>query len=35
VLETVLARYILHERVNWLRWLGAVLVVCGVALVSL
>jgi drug/metabolite transporter (DMT)-like permease len=35
VLETVLARYVLHERVNWLRWLGAALVVCGVALVSL
>jgi len=35
VLETVLARYILHERVNWLRWAGAALVVCGVALVSL
>ena len=35
VIETVLARYILHERVNWLRWLGAALVVCGVALVSL
>ncbi len=35
VLETVLARYILKEHVNWLRWAGASLVVCGVALVSL
>ncbi len=35
VLETVLARYVLHEHVDSLRWLGAALVVCGVALVSL
>lgn len=35
VLETVLARYVLKERVNWLRWVGASLVICGVALVSL
>ena len=35
VLETVLARYVLRERVTWLRWTGAVLVVCGVALVAL
>ena len=35
VLETVLAKYVLRERVNRLRWAGAVLVVCGVALVSL
>ena len=35
VLETVLAKYVLKERVNWLRWAGASLVVCGVALVSL
>ncbi len=35
VLETVLARYLLKERVTWLRWTGAALVVCGVALVSL
>ena len=35
VLETVMARYVLKERVNWLRWAGASLVVCGVALVSL
>jgi drug/metabolite transporter (DMT)-like permease len=35
VLETVLAKYLLKERVNWLRWAGASLVLCGVALVSL
>jgi drug/metabolite transporter (DMT)-like permease len=35
VLETALAHYVLRERVTWLRWTGAVLVVCGVALVSL
>ncbi len=35
VLETVLAKYLLKERVNWLRWAGAALVICGVALVSL
>ena len=35
VLETVLAKYLLHEQVNWLRWAGASLVIFGVALVSL
>jgi uncharacterized membrane protein len=35
VLETVLAKYVLKERVNALRWVGAALVICGVALVSL
>jgi drug/metabolite transporter (DMT)-like permease len=35
VLETVLAKYVLKEHVNWLRWAGAGLVICGVALVSL
>ena len=35
VMETVLARYVLKERVNGLRWAGAALVVCGVALVGL
>jgi drug/metabolite transporter (DMT)-like permease len=34
VLETVLARYILKEQVNGLRWAGAVLVIGGVALVA-
>lgn len=35
VFETMLAKYVLHEQVNWKRWAGAALVVCGVALVSL
>jgi drug/metabolite transporter (DMT)-like permease len=35
VLETVLAKYVLKEQVNGLRWAGASLVICGVALVSL
>ncbi|HWB85548.1 MAG TPA: EamA family transporter [Bryobacteraceae bacterium] len=35
VLETVLAKYVLKEHVNWLRWAGASLVICGVILVSL
>ena len=35
VLETVLARLVLRERINRLRWTGALLVACGVALVSL
>jgi uncharacterized membrane protein len=35
VLETLLAKYVLKEQVNWLRWVGASLVICGVALVSL
>ena len=34
VLETVLAKFVLHERVTWLRWAGASLVICGVALVG-
>ena len=34
-LETVLAKYVLREQVSWRRWAGALLVVCGVALVSL
>lgn len=35
VLETILAKYVLKERVSALRWAGASLVLCGVALVSL
>jgi drug/metabolite transporter (DMT)-like permease len=34
-METVLAKYLLKERVNGLRWMGAALVICGVILVSL
>ena len=35
VMETVLAKYVLKERVNGLRWAGAALVIGGVVLVSL
>ena len=35
VFETLLAKYVLKEHVNWLRWAGAALVICGVVLVSL
>jgi drug/metabolite transporter (DMT)-like permease len=35
VLETVLARFLLKERISVKRWTGAVLVACGVALVAL
>jgi transporter family protein len=35
VTETVLAKYLLHERVSAGRWAGASLVACGVALLSL
>ncbi len=35
VLETILARYILKERVSARRWAGAAMVACGVALLAL
>ena len=35
VTETVLAKYLLKEKVNLGRWAGAGLVACGVALLSL
>jgi drug/metabolite transporter (DMT)-like permease len=34
VLETILARYILKEHISWVRWTGAYLVACGVALLA-
>jgi drug/metabolite transporter (DMT)-like permease len=34
-METVLAKYLLKERVTRRRWAGAALVICGVILVSL
>jgi uncharacterized membrane protein len=34
-LETILAKYVLGERVTAMRWVGASLVIGGVALVSL
>lgn len=35
VFETILAKYVLQERVSAERWTGACLVACGVALLSL
>ncbi|MCS7314743.1 MAG: EamA family transporter [Bryobacterales bacterium] len=35
VLTTLLARYLLGEKVNWRRWAGAGLVACGVVLLAL
>lgn len=34
VLETAMAKFILKERVSWLRWTGALLVIGGVMLVG-
>ncbi len=34
VFETVLARFILKESVDWKRWTGAALVACGVILLA-
>lgn len=34
VFETVLAKFMLHERISPRRWAGASLVACGVALLS-
>jgi drug/metabolite transporter (DMT)-like permease len=35
LLETALARIVLKEDVRWERWVGAVVVACGVALLAL
>jgi drug/metabolite transporter (DMT)-like permease len=35
VLETILAKYVLKERIGPARWVGACVVACGVALLSL
>ena len=35
ILETILAKYLLKEHIGWKRGTGAVLVACGVALLSL
>jgi drug/metabolite transporter (DMT)-like permease len=35
VIETIVAREFLGERVSWKRWTGAGLVACGVALLAL
>jgi bacterial/archaeal transporter family protein len=34
LLETLLAKYLLREPVDWKRWTGATLVACGVALLA-
>ncbi|HLH41870.1 MAG TPA: EamA family transporter [Bryobacteraceae bacterium] len=34
VVETLLAKYLLHEKINRKRWLGALLVASGVALLA-
>jgi drug/metabolite transporter (DMT)-like permease len=34
VFETLLARYLLREHITWVRWAGAYLVACGVALLA-
>jgi drug/metabolite transporter (DMT)-like permease len=34
VLETILAKIVLKEHVNWQRWVGAASIACGVYLVS-
>jgi drug/metabolite transporter (DMT)-like permease len=35
ILETLLAKYYLKERVDWRRWVGTTLVAVGVALLSI
>lgn len=35
LIETVLAKLILKEEVHWQRWLGSVVVACGVGLLAL
>jgi drug/metabolite transporter (DMT)-like permease len=35
VVETGLAKVLLHEDVHWQRWVGALVVACGVALLAL
>ncbi len=35
VLETALAKILLREEVHWQRWVGALVVACGVALLAL
>jgi len=34
IVETALAKYVLHEQVDWHRWIGTTLVAIGVALLS-
>ncbi|MEC4817114.1 MAG: DMT family transporter [Scytonema sp. PMC 1069.18] len=34
ILNTIVARTILHEKVNWLRWTGVMVIVLGVTVLS-
>lgn len=34
LLETLLAKYVLQEHVDWHRWLGSGIVICGLVLLS-
>lgn len=33
-LETICAKILLKENVNWMRWVGALFIVCGIGLLS-
>jgi bacterial/archaeal transporter family protein len=35
IFETLVAKHVLKERINWKRWAGTGLVACGVALLAL
>jgi drug/metabolite transporter (DMT)-like permease len=35
LVETILAKLLLHEDVRWQRWMGALLVACGVGMLAL
>lgn len=34
VIETAMAKYLLHEQISWHRWIGTVLVTVGVAVLA-
>ena len=34
IFETILAKYLLKERIGWRRWTGVLLVACGVTLLA-
>ncbi|MDZ4798382.1 MAG: EamA family transporter [Bryobacteraceae bacterium] len=35
VFETAMAQWVLHEQVNWRRWVASLLIACGVAILAL
>ena len=35
IIDTFLGKYVLHEQVNKLRWLGVIIIVCGIVLLFL